>query len=65
MTSFGSDHDELDRSVTRLSDVTNRWERMLVQFDPRSGEPNGPWEKKYCSIIREKSERVSCTIFGT
>jgi len=41
MTSFRLDHEGPGRSVTRLS----------VHIDPRSGEPSGPWEKKYPSYI--------------
>jgi len=51
MTTSGSDHEGSGRLVTRLTDVTNRRERMLVHIDPRSGEPSGPWEKKYRSYI--------------
>jgi len=42
--------------VTRLSNVTNRRERMPVQIDPRSGEPSGLWEKKYRSYIEMVSK---------
>jgi len=45
------DHEGPGRSVTQLSDVTYRRERMPIQIDPWSGEPNGPWKKKYRSYI--------------
>jgi len=63
MTSSGSDHKGPGRSVTRLPDVTNRRERMSVHIDPRSGEPSGPWEKKYRSyIIMLAKTKVSIAI---
>jgi len=47
MMSSRSQTDKPGRFVTRLPDVTNRRESVSVQIDPRLGEPNGPWEKKY------------------
>jgi len=63
MTSSGSDQEGLGRYVARLPDVTNRRERMPVHIDPRSGEPSGPWEKKYRSYIGMLAKmKVSITI---
>ena len=54
MTSSRSGKSGPGRPVTWLPDVTYRRLaslRLLVENVPCSGEPNGPWQKKYFNYI--------------